>query len=175
MFNKLKLLNLEFKLLIIATSIIPIVIFGTILVLISYGLIYEYFIPPKPTFSSLGGSGQYHPFLAGFRMFVALSLAFSGILLFHKRILYSVISLILSISVIIWRTFQVYSPNQKVYDTEIVSTNFTNDESSFEILVSTIEVVDALFLIFILTLLFWQISILLRMLIKTLQRKTKLP
>jgi len=169
MFGKPEISNFERKCLFVSTLVIPVAVFGTILFIAALALssvVCEYFAPPRQAFAVDGG-GYYHPFLAGFRILIALSLMLSGVFIFYKRISLSILTLFFPIAMIVVRTFIVF---RDVYDEHFGYQN----QTLIDIFVRTIEFTDTVFLIFILALFFWQISILFRILIKALQRKSKL-
>jgi hypothetical protein len=170
-FGKIELSKLENKFLLAATLMIPIVVFATTLFFLTSALssaVYEYFVPPPKSIIAVGANSHVHPFLVGFRILIALSLTFSGFFIFRKRIFLSTLILLFPIAAIVYRTFYVYATiYREIFGYE--------SQTSFEIFIWTIEFTDTVFLIYILALFFWQISILFRILIKNLQRKSALP
>ncbi len=156
MFRKSNLPILEYKLLLLATSVIPIIAFllSLIVVLIS---IYEYFFPPKPTFSDGWGT---EPTLAFFRLLAIVSLFISSIFVFFKRTSVSIGLYLLLIVYFIFWLFHFHERLQEMLNNNAESgyNDFPN-KSYAEVFLSYLNPVDMLLLVFIMFLLFWNIKI----------------
>ncbi len=175
MIGKMETSKIEHRLILITTLIIPILLFIYLLIFLSTEL-YEYISPPPAPIFSVDDWGA-KPTLPLFRICVFLSLIISFFLLEYKRIFLSmltfilpVISLVLFVVDIHWRVRELLE-NANYIET----LNYYGGKSSIEIAFTYLDNLNFVLLISVLILFFWQISILLRMLIKTLQRKPELP
>ena len=176
MFGKVEISKLEHKLILFVTSIIPVYALGFILFSLST-VFYEYLFPspPQPTFAVDDWGAK--PTLPIFRVFVVLTLTISFILLFYKRVSLSILTFVLPVISLIPIAFFIQGRVQEILETsaDLVTLNHYRETSLVELIITSLDNLNIVFLSFIITLFFWQISILLRMLIKTLQRKTELP
>lgn len=169
MFEKIKISRIEQRLLFLSTIIIP---FSTICVILAIILIqiYDYIFPPLPKFSPDGWGVD--PILAWFRLFTSVCLAISAVLIVYKRVIFSTLVTALPLfAFAIW----IYTVHSRIQEFIEPSNSSFNDRSLLENVYNTLNLVDVVFLCFLSSLLFWQFSILLRMLIKNTQRKNVLP
>lgn len=151
-------LNLEERLLFVATLIIPIIVFGGIFFYLSKEIYFEtdkYFFPPAKTQLDISVTyGLYLPFyLIGYIIIVAILLTFSSLFLLHRKYSFAISLAILSIIIIVTRIFMVQGL-------------LPDNQDEF-----AIQFVDGLFLFIISTILIWQISIPLRCVIKKFHDK----
>ncbi len=180
MLGRVEISKLEHRLILFATSIIPVFAFCFILVVLSK-VFYEYIFPtpPQPNFSIDDFGAK--PTLPLFRICVVVSLTISFTLLVYKRFFLSILTFILPIITFVASAFAIYwivqERVQEILGTtrDLETINYYKKKNLIEIVFSSFDNVDIVFLTFIVILFFWQISILLRMLIKTSQRKMELP
>ena len=187
MIGKIEISKIEHTLILTATLIIPVITIGIMSYIFSKE-VYEYLfpIPPQVIFSTFHGgatsipsTGEWSakPTLPIFRYCVFLSLTISFFLLIYKRVVLSLLTFILPALSLVpfvmdihWRVKELL---ETVTDAETL--NYYGGKSSIEIAFLYFDNLNTILLTSLLILFFWQISILLRMLIKTLQRKPELP
>jgi hypothetical protein len=158
MFRKSNLTNLEYRLLLFATSVIPLIVFVLSLI-VFLTLIYEYFFPPEPTINFPDGWGT-EPTLAFFRLLVIVSLFISSVFVFFKRISVSIGLYLLSFAYFIFWLFHLHEILQgmlKLHSEE--GYNDFQNQSYPEIFLSYLNLIDILLLSFIVFLFLWHIKI----------------
>ncbi len=157
MFKKSNLPTLEYKLLLFATSIIPIFVFILSLIIFLI-IVYEHFFPPKPTI--IVDEFGTEPTLAFFRLLAVVSLFISSIFVFFKRIFISIGLYLLTIVYFIFWLFYFHRYLQEMLklNSELGFNDFPN-KSYAEIFLSYLNLVDVFFLCFIVFLFFWHIKI----------------
>ena len=160
MFRKSRLTNLEHRLLLLATSAIPLLGLLTALIIILIS-IYQYFFPPEPSFHPDGWGPE--PTLAFFRLLVITSLFISSIFVFFKRISISIGLYLLSFIYFIFWLFHLNESLQGMLklSSELGYNDFPN-KSYTEIFLSYLNLVDILLLFFIVFLFIWHIKILIQ-------------
>ena len=149
--------------------------FGYLLIFLSTEL-YEYlFPPPAPSFSVDDWGAK--PTLPLFRICIFVSLTISLFLLIRKRLIFSILTFILPVLPLVFFTIDIHRRVKEMLETAtaVETLNFYGEKSTIEIAFLYFDNLNTILLTSILILFFWQISILLRMLIKTLQRTSKLP
>lgn len=176
MFGKVEISKLEHRLILFATSIIPVLALGFILNVLS-AILYEYIFPTPPQSLFANGDWGAKATLPLFRICAGVSLTVSFILLFYKRVFLSILTFILPIISLVPSVFIIHWRVQEILETsrDLDTINLYKEKSLMEIFFSTLDNLNVVFLSFIVVLFFWQILILLRMLVKTLQKERALP
>ncbi len=151
----------------ITTSIFPIFVFGGIFVHLSnevYAAISDYLFRAKTNIDFAVSGPMFLPFyLTGLGIISLITLSISSIFVLIKKFKYSRIFLVLTLFGVLARILGVYY---------LFFQTFVEPKVG-EFVFYIIE--DLIFLAIVFLLLFWQISILLRILVKSLQRNAIMP
>jgi len=170
MFGKAEISRTEHKLILFVTLTIPIILIG----FLSTEL-YNFFIPTSSTFPIVHWEAK--PTLPLFRICLFLSLTVSFIFLIYKKVLFSILTFILPVISLIPFIFVIKWRIQEILETatDLETINYYKETSLFWVVFENFDNTNIYLLAFGLIILFWQISILLRMLIKTSQKESVLP
>lgn len=165
MFGKIEVSDIEYKLLLITTLLIP--IYACLMTLdFASSEIYQYLFPPQKTFSN--DSWEISPTFPLFRYLTFINLVVSSFLIYRRKILLSLFTFILPILGLIPAAMYIHWRMQKILETvnDAETIRYYSETSLGRLILSSLDNVNTIFLIFIATLAFWQITILFRFLIK---------
>lgn len=176
MFGKVEISKLEHRLLLFAILLTPVLAVGFLLSALSTAL-YELLFPTPHSINFAIDDWGTKPTLPLFRICAVASMTVSFVLVFYKRLFLSILTFILPLASLVPWVIIVQRRVQEILETtrDLETINQYNERSLIEIVFSTLDNLNIVFLSLIVVLFFWQISILLRMLVKTLKKDKALP